>query len=158
MNKYQPHIYILCEDDANRQIVNGFVLDPSLNVRVIQVLPLARGWEKVRDDFADTHIKTMSQYAHRHMVLVVDFDGVNNRLEQIKQVIPPILEDRVFVLGVLKEPEDLPSKLGTLEQIGQNLAKDCRENTNITWGHELLKHNAEELKRMTPILKPILFP
>ena len=40
---------------------------------------------------------------------------------------------------------------------GADLARDCREDTTILWSHELLKHNADELERMAPILKPILF-
>jgi hypothetical protein len=38
VNKYQPHILVLPEDDANRQLANGFVLDQSVATRNIQVL------------------------------------------------------------------------------------------------------------------------
>ena len=50
VNVFQPHLMVLPEDDANRQIVNGFLLDPSLNQRAIQPLPIDGGWSKVRDD------------------------------------------------------------------------------------------------------------
>lgn len=30
MNKYRPHVLVLPEDDANRQIANGFLLAPAL--------------------------------------------------------------------------------------------------------------------------------
>lgn len=46
VNVYQQHVLVLPEDDANRQIVNGFLLEPSLNERVIQVLPIAGGWAR----------------------------------------------------------------------------------------------------------------
>jgi hypothetical protein len=29
MNKYRQHIFVLLEDDANRQLANGFLLDVS---------------------------------------------------------------------------------------------------------------------------------
>lgn len=29
-NKHKPHVIVLPEDDANRQIANGFLLDPSI--------------------------------------------------------------------------------------------------------------------------------
>jgi hypothetical protein len=29
VNRYKPHIYVVPEDDANRQIANGFLLHPS---------------------------------------------------------------------------------------------------------------------------------
>ncbi|KAM3090094.1 hypothetical protein ACKFKG_30775 [Phormidesmis sp. 146-35] len=30
IDKYQPHLLVLPEDDANRQVAIGFLLDPSL--------------------------------------------------------------------------------------------------------------------------------
>jgi hypothetical protein len=42
VNVFKPHVLVLPEDDANRQIVNGFLLDPSLNLRAIQALPIAK--------------------------------------------------------------------------------------------------------------------
>jgi hypothetical protein len=36
INKYKPHILVLPEDDANRQIANGFILEPTLNQSAIQ--------------------------------------------------------------------------------------------------------------------------
>ncbi|MEH1785097.1 MAG: hypothetical protein V7L23_05745 [Nostoc sp.] len=53
INKHKPHILVLPEDDANRQIANGFILDISLNSRAIQVLPEARGWQNVVDTFTN---------------------------------------------------------------------------------------------------------
>jgi hypothetical protein len=43
INKYQPHVIVLPEDDANRQIGNGFLQVPSLQARRIQILPEAGG-------------------------------------------------------------------------------------------------------------------
>jgi hypothetical protein len=59
----------------------------------------------------------------------------------------------------LKKPEALKAAgLGSYEKIGEDLAKDCRENTNDTWGHVLLQHNAGELNRLREHVLRILFP
>ncbi len=63
------------------------------------------------------------------------------------------------MIGAWSNPEALKKAgLGTFEQIGRKLAEDCRTGSNNTWGHELHKHNAEELDRMTSRLKPVFFP
>ena len=47
---------------------------------------------------------------------------------------------------ILTEPEDLKkAALGPYETIGMLVAKDCREETDTTWGHGLLRHNADEI-------------
>jgi len=37
VNVYKPHVLVLPEDDADRQIATGFLLDPSLKPRNIQI-------------------------------------------------------------------------------------------------------------------------
>jgi hypothetical protein len=70
------------------------------------------------------------------------------------------LSDRVFVLGVLTDPERLSASLGheTRENIGRALARECYDGTDATWGHPLLRHNAGELDRLREHVRPILFP
>lgn len=158
INKYQPHLLVLPEDDANRQIANGFLLDPKLNSSAIQVLPEARGWKNVVETFTNSYSSTMRQYSHTMIVLLIDFDQNEDRLAYVKQHIPNDLEDRVFVLGVLSEPERLRSDIRkNFEKIGETLANDCPDDTNELWGHELLKHNKTELARMVPSVKSFLF-
>lgn len=92
------------------------------------------------------------------MVLLIDFDGQQDRLTDAKAAIPDDLTDRVFVLGTLREPEDLKkANLGSYETVGSNLAKDCREETYTTWEHDLLQHNAGELNRLREHVRAILF-
>ncbi len=45
-NKYQPHLLILPEDDANRELANGFILNQAINPRVVQIMPPARWLDK----------------------------------------------------------------------------------------------------------------
>jgi hypothetical protein len=156
VNKYTPHILVLPEDDANRQLANGFLLHPSLSTQ-IQVLEEVGGWSKVLDCFEKDHVKKMDALPDRFMVLLIDFDGQQDRLHRANAVIPDNLKDRVFVLGVWTEPEALRAILGSYEKIGRAIAEDCREDTSTTWGHELLKHNTSEIERMRQQVRPILF-
>ena len=93
------------------------------------------------------------------MVLLMDFDEGENRFSYVENQIPNDLKERVFILGVQSEPEKLKKATErTLEEIGEDLAKDCSENKNELWGHELLKHNSQEIHRMISSVKPYLFP
>jgi hypothetical protein len=157
VNKYKRHIFVLPEDDANRQMANGFVLEASVDQRTIQVLPNSGGWSKAREDLG-SHFGDMKRYADRYMVLLVDFDRSESRLGEMKSRIPKELADRVFVIGVWSEPEELSGESGvSLEQIGLKLAEECRDGSRSLWSHRLLQHNAAEVDRMIGILKPFLF-
>ena len=158
LNKYKPHLLVLPEDDANQQIANGFLKYSNLNNRVIQVLPEASGWRDVIEKFKNNYASTMRQYSARFIVLLIDFDNTVNRLEKINQDIPEDLKDRVFVIGVQSNPEDLKKSINkNFEGIGLNLANDCDDDTKELWSHQLLKHNQAELNRLNSNVKPFLF-
>jgi len=157
VNKYQPHVLVLPEDDANRQLANGFSLDPLLIDRRIDILEVAGGWTNVLDRFRSDHVSEMDRYPQRFMVLLIDFDERHDRLEAAKDTIPDHLAERVFILGAWSEPEALKAVLGHLEDIGSAMAKDCREDTNTIWDHDLLRHNADELERLRESVRPFLF-
>ena len=155
VNKHLPHVLVLPEDDANRQLANGFQLEvDSTRLRQMSVLEVAGGWREVLDRFESDHVTQMDRYLSRHMILLIDFDRKEDRFEYARNRIPERLRHRVFVLGVWSEPEDLHRPL---EPTGSALAKDCREETNTAWGHELLRHNADELTRLRLHVRPILF-
>lgn len=157
MNAYEPHVFVLPEDDANRQLADGFRLGVD-RFQQMRVLRVARGWRRVLELFKSQHIAEMDRNPNRYLVLLIDLDKQHDRLDVVKAEIPIELADRVFVLGARPEPEDLKkAKLGSYETIGANLAKDCREETDSTWGHPLLQHNANELARLREQVRPILF-
>ena len=159
VNKYRPHILVLPEDQANFDIAHGFLLYQLHHPRAIDVLPPAGGWSRVRDEFAETHITEMRKHSPRHMVLMVDFDGRDDRLNAVQEVIPADFADRVFVVGVWSEPEALRVATGcSLEKLGSKLAIECCDGSRVVWNHELLRHNTHEVARMTARLRPILFP
>ena len=158
VNKDRPHVLVLPEDDANHQLANGFLLEvDSTRQRRIQVLPVAGGWNEVLNRFQVDHVNNIARCPHRFMVLLIDFDNDEDRLEAAKGAIPQNLTQRVFVLGALSEPEALKNALGSYETIGSALARDCREDTDTTWGHALLRHNATELDRLRQHVRPFLF-
>lgn len=160
VNKYNPYVMVLPEDDANRQIAVGFELSLNLKPRSFQVLTSAGGWKKVVEKFEKQHIPVLENDPNRHVVLVLDFDCDQNRFTSIQQKIPPQYRDRVFVVGAWSEPEKLRGSLGDYESIGSLLVDECSDETSDTfptWQHELLVHNQGELIRMQRILNPILF-
>jgi hypothetical protein len=156
VNKFHPHILVLPEDDANSELANSFHMEIS-SIRQMQVLPAAGGWNEVLNQFESDHIAGIDLYQNRYMVLLIDCDGQEDRLDNARRRIPEHMRDRVFILGVLIEPEALRQDLGSLETIGMNLAKDCREETDATWNHHLLQHNAIELARLRQGVGEILF-
>lgn len=162
VNYERPHLIIIPEDDRDRQIVNGLlaVLPQGANVRA---LPSAGGWHYVAREFEKNEVRLMQRYVHRMVLLVVDFDGTNDRREKLLSLIgEEILArfgDRLFVLGSATTPEKLGSAMGkSYESIGEALAEDCRGGARGTWNHPLLAHNTIELDRMGARLRAILFP
>ncbi len=159
VNKDLPHVMVLPEDDADRQLANGFWQEVDWNRhRQMQVLAEAGGWNEVLNLFEAEHVMEMDRCPTRFMVLLIDFDNKEGRLGRAKAVVPERLADRVFVLGAWSKPEALKADLGTYEKIGSDIAKDCRDGTETTWGHRLLRHNAGELDRLRQHVGPILFP
>jgi hypothetical protein len=161
VNRYQPHVLVLPEDEANRELANGFRLHKSLSSwnRRIQVLREVGGWVQVLNRFKSVHAVEMERWPERFMVLLIDFDNDQGRLAAAKAEIPEQLTERVFVLGVLSRPEALKQgNLGSYEDVGLALANDCSEDTYTTWQHRLLRHNASELDRLRRSVRPFLFP
>ena len=159
VNRNRPHVFVLPEDDANRQLATGFQLEVDFaRQRQMQVLPVAGGWMEVLNRFKTEHVDNMIRLPNRRLVLLVDFDNRQDRLDRIRKEVPPEISERVFVLGVWSRPEALrQASLGSYESIGSALAKDCREETNATWKHELLRHNLGELDRLNQYVRTILF-
>jgi hypothetical protein len=157
-NQERPHVDVLPEDKANESIATGFELVCS--TRQYKVMPIAGGWKKVLEIFLETYQSLMKRYPQKNFVMLLDFDNkFPTRLDEIKSGIPTDLIDRVFVIGVLSEPEKLKTSLNhlRLDKVGETLAEECRDNRSQLWEHKLLIHNQPEINRMPPIIKEILF-
>ncbi len=158
MNRYRPHVLLLPEDGANRQIANGFLLHESLNISRIRILPEPGGWLKVVEEFEEKSIPDLAKYPETRLVLVIDCDRDAERLSRVRGRIPHNLSERVFVIGCADEPETLRTNLGRrYEEIGRDLANDCYDGTDATWSNPLLQCNGEELVRLRNSIRPILF-
>lgn len=158
VNVYIPHVLVLPEDDANRQIANGFLLDPSIQLRNIKVLLPAGGRDKVFESCED-HIANLRKFSDRHLVLLIDCDGhVEKRQQKFRDCVPEDVRDRVFLLGTQSEPEPLKKQCGdSFEKIGKKLAEECYRDETELWGHTLLAHNTAERNRLNNKVKSILF-
>jgi hypothetical protein len=157
-NNHRPHLLVLPEDDANRQILVGFRNYHAVNSRQMPIQNVAGGWLKALDAILEEHVAAMRTYPDRHVLLVIDFDNRPDRRGEIVVQIPQDLQERFFVIGSLDEPERLFTSLRTRpEALGELLAADCDHGTNTTWSHEMLSHNAAEIQRLTVKVKPFLF-
>ena len=159
-NRSQAHVHVIPEDDACRQIAAEFQIHlPTGARRQFYVEPPPGGWRKVLQS-VEGRANEMGRFRERRLILVIDFDRDEKRLETARAAFAGF-EDRAFVLGVWSEPEHLRKKLGlSFEQIGAALASECGDpgGERPTWSHELLRHNEDEIRRMTPSIRPILFP
>ena len=89
VNKHQHHVLVLPEDDANRQIANGFHLQVDhYRTRRMQVLPVAGGWMEVLNKFGSQQVAEMDRLPSRSMILLIDFDGQIGRLAAAQAAIP----------------------------------------------------------------------
>lgn len=62
-NRHRPHVLVLPEDDANRELANGFHLQIDLTrQRQMQVLPVAGGWNEVLKRFKSEHVRASRDY------------------------------------------------------------------------------------------------
>lgn len=159
VNKHKEHVWVVPEDDANRQIANGFNLHPALNDKCFGIGKSSGGWLKVLLELEQVHAKALRTITLRHLVLLIDFDSkVDERAAKFKAATPPDVADRVYLLGTRSEPESLRTNTGLkYESIGKALADECASREPGLWSHELLKHNEHELKRLMAAVKPFLF-
>lgn len=159
MNKHKPHVYVIPEDDRDRQIADGFCLHYAVDARRIQVMPPANGWSHVRDTFRDEYVRKVQDNLNAHVVMLIDFDGhYDDRRAAFEKDIPPDIKSRVFVVGSKTTPETLRTVLNrSFENIGTTLANDCAAGSTVLWDHEQLSHNDADRLRLVTTVKPFLF-
>jgi len=153
-NDYLPHIFVIPEDDANRQIALAFLLELGMKSNRYKLFPPARGWRNVLESFEVDHVAGMERFSKRFIILLIDFDGDSSRFAYAKSKVPSGLIDRVFIFGTLSKPEDLKQQFGNFDGIGAALARDCQEQTSAIWGHRLLQNNVSELQRVQTLVCP----
>jgi len=159
MNRYKDHLYIIPEDDRDRQLAQGFRLYDQVNTQRIQIMPPAGGWANVLAQFQTEYVQQLRQYPLGRVVLLIDFDGdYGNRRGRFGTDIPVDLRERVFVVGARETPEELKRELGqSFEEIGKSLADACYRGVDGHWGHDHLRHNDPDRHRLVRDVKPFLF-
>ena len=155
-NRFQFHLQVLPEDDANREIANGFLLHSTLRQRPIQVLHPAGGWMRVLESFEREHIDNLTRNTYRNLLMLIDFDSDPTRLELVNARVPTQIKNRVFVLGIWSEPEALKADYRNYETIGTLLADGFFNQDDLIWEHPLLKYNADERRRTRESVCPSL--
>lgn len=159
INKHHPHVWVIPEDDANRQLANGFFMHAAVDDRRVGVRSPAGGWLRVIEVFETEFVPYLCRFQGAHLVMLVDFDGqFDDRSRRIAERIPDAIRSRVFVVGSRVDPESLRRDLSaTLEAIGTNLAAECLADIQPLLDHRHLAHNRPEWERMAALLRPIIF-
>ena len=156
VNKYRKHLIIIPEDDANRQIVIGFLLYDSIVGRAIQILPSAGGWLKA-EEALKSQLGYMRNHQNCHILLIIDFDEYLTRRKKIREEIPEDIRNRIYILGSFSQPEDLKKEFGPYENIGRLLSEECLEEKWKIWESQNLKNNQSELTRLNKDVRPFVF-
>ena len=162
-NKYQPHLLILPEDDAYRDMANGFVTHSAIRPRKIHIEKPAGGWSDLLECFSDKYAPGVRAHQHRHMLLLLDFDGQSQRACCVNKAIPPDIQGRVFFLYARDEAENIKRELGPghSEAIGVRLAQSCYDgahaDSNSPWLCPQLQYNSSELTRLATAVRPFIF-
>jgi hypothetical protein len=158
MNRYRPHVLIIPEDDANRQLANGFVLHHAIATRAVGVMIPAGGWTHVLSVFADEYVAYLRTYENAHIILLIDFDRADDRRTKCEQTIPADITGRVFVVGAWDEPEAAKRDVHkSLETIGTALAEECFRESYELWTARHFDHNDAERKKLSAAIRSIMF-
>ncbi len=157
LNRERPHLLVLPEDDATRNIAVGF---SDFAKGQLQVLNPARGWGHVKEEMIRTYSQTLRRYAGCHLVLLIDFDDdFPNRIDAFRQDIPSDIAPRIYVIGALTEAETLKRAINNkkFSKIGLELAEECENGQLKLWNHPQLAHNSSELSRLHTAVHNFLF-
>jgi hypothetical protein len=148
VNREKWHLLIKPEDDANRQIANGFVESLELQAQnKVQLLPPAGGWVKALEFIQCAQLERFRQ---RRVLILIDFD---KSLELRRKIVEKYtsVSSRVFVVGAKPEAEDLRREMKChFEECGERIAGDCVSRECAIWKLESLDHNEDMLNRLCP--------
>jgi hypothetical protein len=73
-NKYKPHLIVVPEDEADRQMAFGFVFHPAVLPASVDVRPPAGGWAAVLDLYERQFVPHLRKFPAARVVLLLDFD------------------------------------------------------------------------------------
>lgn len=164
VNEFQKYLLILSEDDAYRDIANGFANHFAVAYQKIHIPSPAGGWGKLLKLFSKECVSDVRHHKGCHVLLLLDFDGRPEHYSgKISRSIPTDIKNRVFVLGCMDEAENIKRELGPgrFEAIGEKLAESCYDDAYAgpdgPWLCPQLQHNRVELDRLAAAVRPFLF-
>lgn len=163
INNYDLHLLIIPEDDAYRDIANGFIGHLAVAARKIHVEKPADGWLKLLKSFTQDYEKGLRQYPKRRVLMLLDLDGSPDRAQKITNDIPEDLRERVFLICCKDEAESIKKELGHghFESIGERMAQSCHDNVHDSpespWACPQLQQSRGELIRLAEAVRPFLF-
>lgn len=160
INLYKPHVWLVPEDDADRQLAVGFLDHHAVDDAQVKRVPPVGGWRAALAELRDVYVPKLLAYPGARVVILIDFDGdYEDRRRRFAEAVPEPLRARAFVLGARGEPEDLRRALRmSYAAIGAALADECQRGATALWSHDQLRHNAPDLEALAATVRPILLP
>lgn len=159
MNKYKDCLLILPEDRRLSEVVNGYLITGQRNQRKFQILPYERGWKHVFNRIKELK-KDLDKYPNLRILLVIDFDKDQNRLNEFTEEIGEKYIERMFILGPYENVEALKRccKTTSAEQVGKILAQTSPKSNSQDnpWKGEQLSMFSKEIKRFFCAVEPCL--
>ena len=148
VNREKWHLLIKPEDDANRQIANGFVESLELQAQSkIQLLPPAGGYLKALGFIQDAQLE---RFRHRRVLILIDFDKSVELRQRIVEKYASV-SSRIFVVGAKPEAENLRREMKChFDECGEQIASDCVSRKCAIWKLKPLDHNEDMLERLCP--------
>ena len=147
-NRERWHLFIKPEDDANRQLANGFVESLSFLAQTkVQIDRPAGGYLKALEFVADAQLE---RFPERRLLILIDFDKSADIRKRIVERYSSV-NNRIFVLGAKPEAEDLRRELKChLCECGAKIADSCEDSGCAIWAIDSLRHNEKSLSRLCP--------
>lgn len=69
MNRFAPHVYVIPEDDRDRQLADGFWQHDQVKTSRMKVVEPAGGWNEVLKKFQTEYINLLRQYPLGHVIM-----------------------------------------------------------------------------------------
>lgn len=157
MNKFKPHLFIVPEDDADRQIAVGFQMHLEAKGEM-QIVDVARGWLKVVGVIKDEYVPLLKNNLNSHVLGIIDCDKDADRIAGQLENFPEDIRNRIFLLGVNENPQEFKrSAKMHFAEIGEKLADECYKDELDLWNHEMLSYSSSEALRAKDVLRELVF-
>lgn len=151
VNRYEPYLIVLCEDNAYKDIFLGFEISehPQISLK-----PVYQGFDDILFQLTNPNSMTskeLKRYNKSYVLALTDADldsQSESNIKKLKDSIPNEYKDRVFVMGSKYEAENIKRAIigkGKWKGVSQELEKSCRDENCELWRDEMLNHNMEEI-------------